>query len=131
MNLLFSRLLRDFIDRKHRFVAGSQVNDRAQRSEPRPTVDFFPVVASKRDRSNDLFQFPAVITEILRQIFLPFSLFLSSFFSFFLFLFPLFTQFLTFFHAPSRSSFETDRRVHLLFLRSMLHDRLTYKPRTG
>lgn len=82
-------------------------------------------------RSNDLFQFPAVITEILRQIFLPFSLFLSSFSSFFLFLFPLFTQFLTFFHAPSRSSFETDRRVHLLFLRSMLHDRLTYKPRTG
>ena len=81
MNLLFSRLLRDFIDRKHRFVAGSQVNDRAQRSEPRPTVDFVPVVASKRDRSNDLFQFPAVITEILRQIFLPFSLFLSSFFS--------------------------------------------------
>lgn len=47
MNLLFSRLLRDFIDRKHRFVAGSQVNDRAQRSVP-PTVDFVPVVASKR-----------------------------------------------------------------------------------
>lgn len=68
-----------------------------------------------------------------RSFFLsPFlSLFLLSFFSFFFFLFLLLTQFLTLLsHVLRNFSFETDQRVHLLFLRSMLHDRLTYKPRT-
>lgn len=134
MNLLFSRLLRDFIDRKHRFVAGSQVNDRAQRSEP-PTVDFVPVETIDRTISSN---FPLPIYRNfshwpdLSSFFLPSSLFLSSFFFFFLlFLFLLLTQFLTLLpHVPRNFSFKTDQRVHFLFLRSMLHDRLTYKPRT-
>lgn len=132
MNLLFSRLLRDFIDRKHRFVAGSQVNDRAQRSEP-PTVDFVSVVASKRsiERSLSISRYDYQNSSHWTR-----SFFLSPFFSFsFLLLLLLFFPFLSshsISHVPSRNfSFKTDQRVHLLFLRSMLHDRLTYKPRTG
>lgn len=92
MNLLFSRLLRDFIDRKHRFVAGSQVNDRAQRSEP-PTVDFVSVVASKRsiERSLSISRYDYQNSSHWTR-----SFFLSPFFSFsFLLLLLLFFPFLS------------------------------------
>lgn len=86
MNLLFSRLLRDFIDRKHRFVAGSQVNDRAQRSDCR-------FRSRRNDRSNDLFQFPASnlskFFTLAGSFFLFLPLFSLSFLLLLLFPFPL------------------------------------------